>query len=181
MNSNHHNQRPNRLNHRRRSIRLKGYDYSQNGAYFVTICTRNHELIFENERIRKIVEEKWLNTEKIRHNVIIDEFVVMPNHLHGIVIIEGGVGAYGNTPLHGEFKSPSQTLGAIMRGFKAASALKINIIRNTPRKPVWQRNYYDHIIRNDLYLSEKRKYIKDNPLKWDIDEDNPMCIRLARK
>jgi REP element-mobilizing transposase RayT len=84
--------------HHRRSIRLKGYDYSQSGAYFVTICTHNRGLLFEEEEVKKILDKEWLNTGRIRQNVILGEFVVMPNHLHGIIMITQGVGAYCDTP-----------------------------------------------------------------------------------
>ena len=84
----------------RKSIRLKGYDYSQKGAYFITICAYNRELLFENEEAKRILEKEWLNTRDIRRNVVIDEFVVMPNHLHGIIVITDSVGAYCDTPLH---------------------------------------------------------------------------------
>jgi len=158
--------------HNRRSPRLPEYNYSQNGAYFVTICTHNRKLFFEDERIKKIIETEWLNTSRIRRDVIIDEFVIMPNHLHGIIIIQRCKGVC-NTPLRPQFRSPSKTIGSIIKGFKAATTSKINKIHHTSGLPVWQRNYYDHIIRNELDLSEKRKYICENPLKWNIDEYNP--------
>ncbi len=159
--------------HYRRSIRLKGYDYSQKGAYFVTICAYNRELLFEDEGTKRILEKEWLSTRDIRQDVVIDEFAVMPNHLHGIIVITDGVGAYCNTPLQNRFKSPSKTVGAIIRGFKSTTTKQINLVRNTPRSPIWQRNYYDHIIRNEYELNKIREYIQNNPLKWDLDKENP--------
>jgi putative transposase len=130
-------------------------------------------MLFKNEHIKTIVEREWLKTFEKRPDVIIDEYVIMPNHLHGIVIINNPVGAYSHTPLRPIFKSPSRTLGAIIRGFKASSTLKINIYRNTPRLPVWQRNFYEHVIRNDNDLYDVRKYIQENPTTWDDDKYNP--------
>ncbi len=164
------------INHRR-SFRLREYDYSQPGAYFITICTHNREYLFGNvvdgkmvlNEFGKIVEQCWLETEKMRNGVIVDAFVIMPNHLHGIIVItDDYVGAYCNTPLR-VFRSPSKTIGAIVRGFKSASTKRINQIRQTPGFPVWQRNYYEHIIRNEIELNRIRKYIIDNPLKWELD------------
>jgi REP element-mobilizing transposase RayT len=159
--------------HHRRSIRLEGYDYSQSGAYFVTICAYKRELLFENEETKRILEREWLNTRDLRQNAVIDEFVVMPNHLHGIIMITQGVGAYCNTPLQNRFKSPSKTVGSIIRGFKSTTTRQINLLRETPGNPIWQRNYYDHIIRNEYELNKIREYIQNNPLKWDLDKENP--------
>ncbi len=177
MNMHRQSNKYNKQKHHRRSLRLKGYDYSQNGAYFVTICTYNKELLFEDNRIKNIVEDEWLNTPKRRRNIILDEYVIMPNHIHGIIIIENRVGAYCDTPLQSGFRSPSRTLGSIIRGFKASSTKKINIIRNSLGIPVWQRNYYEHVIRNETDLYDTRRYIRENPLKWDLDENNPNNFR----
>jgi len=160
--------------HHRRSIRLKGYDYSQSGAYFVTICTHNRELLFFVEGVRRILDKEWLKTGCIRQNVILDEFVVMPNHLHGIIVVPpGNVGAYSHTPLQKGFESPSRTIGAIIRGFKSTTTRQINLFHNTPRIPIWQRNYYDHIVRNEDEMNKIREYIQNNPLKWCLDRENP--------
>jgi REP element-mobilizing transposase RayT len=162
--------------HRRKSIRLKGYDYSKEGAYFITICTNRRGLYFDNEEIKRIVEKEWLNTMHIRQNVILDEFVVMPNHLHGIIVIIHNVRAYCNTPLQNQFKSPSKTIGAIVRGFKSVATKEISKLNKTPGIPVWQRNYYEHIIRNEKELTKIRAYIQNNPLKWSLDRENPNRI-----
>jgi len=158
---------------------LKGYDYSENGAYFITVCAKNRELLFEEEGVKRILNQEWLNTGLIRQNVILNEFVVMPNHLHGIIIITQGVGAYGNvgayryTPLQNRFRSPSKTVGAIIRGFKSTTTKQINLFHKTPGIPIWQRNYYEHVIRNEGELNKTREYIRNSPLKWDLDKDNP--------
>ncbi|MCP4581380.1 MAG: transposase [candidate division Zixibacteria bacterium] len=183
----------------RRSRRLPEYDYGLNGAYFVTICTRDIQMLFDDSRIKRIVEDEWLATTKRRGNVIIDEYVVMPNHLHGIIVFTNPwphPGAYVgdrtvrmrsgttqppgvcDTPLQHRsekraLKSTSQTLGAIIRGFKAASTGKIRRILGKSGLCVWQRNYYEHIIRNDQDLHDIRKYINDNPLKWELDKYAP--------
>ncbi len=177
--------------HHRRSIRLKGYDYSQTGMYFITICTQNRECIFGEivndgngmkicvlNEYGKIAEKEWIKTAEIRPDVRIDTFVIMPNHLHGIIrIIADSVGAYCNTPRQEElraevpyaslFKSPSKNIGAIVRGYKASVTKQINILRNQPGVPVWQRNYYEHIIRDEESYSRISEYIKYNPLKWN--------------
>jgi putative transposase len=157
----------------RRPIRLKGYDYSQSGAYFVTICAHRRGLLFEEDEVKKILGKEWLNTERIRQNVVLDEFVVMPNHLHGIIVITHEVGAYCYTPLQKGFRSPSKTVGAMIRGFKSTTTRQINLFHNTPGIPIWQRNYYEHIIRNEDELNKIREYIQNNPLKWDLDKENP--------
>jgi len=108
--------------------------------------------------------------------VLIDEYVIMPNHFHGIVIINH-VGAYGDTPLQSQtnvqFKYPSKTIGAIVRGFKSAVTKQINQIRQTPGYPVWQRNYFERIICNYKELCSIRQYIFENPINWEDDEN---CI-----
>ncbi len=177
----------------RRSIRLKNYDYSQSGAYFVTICTQNHICLFgdivEGEMILndlgRIVQEEWIKTEQLRPNVSCGKFVVMPNHFHGILIINEsrrGVLQYARTSTQyaptrqyapTEFKSPSQTIGAIVRGFKSTVTKQINQIRQTPGQKCWQRNYYEHIIRNDDDYQRINEYIENNPLKWALDVLNP--------
>lgn len=156
----------------RRSLRLNGYDYAQAGAYYVTLCAYQRQLIFNDTRIRKIVEDEWVNTATVRKDIVIDEFVVMPNHLHGIIIIRYNDMISRRGELHSPhgFKSPSKTIGAVIRGFKASSYRKINLALNVSNYPVWQRNYYEHVIRNEADLFEKRKYIIANPAKWNEDE-----------
>ncbi|MBI5187280.1 MAG: hypothetical protein HZA01_16360 [Nitrospinae bacterium] len=123
--------------HHRRSIRLKEYDYARNGAYFVTICAHNHQCLFGeivNGEMQlgdfgQIVHAEWLQTAKLRSNVVLDVFVVMPNHFHAIFIINDGRGvlpyAPASAPAPANFRSPSQTVGAIVRGFKSAATKKI--------------------------------------------------------
>jgi REP-associated tyrosine transposase len=124
-------------------------------------------------RFWEIVQQEWGNSAQIRPEIIFDEFIIMPNHLHGIVIINqlsaDTVGAHGRAPLHRKPRS----LGSFITGFKSIVTKGINEIRLTPCSPVWQRNYYEHIIRNDYALAKIREYIHYNPLKWDLDRDNP--------
>jgi len=190
----------------RKSIRLKEYDYSQAGEYFITICTYNHECtlgeIVDGEiklnEIGRILEEEWLRTAIIRSNILIDSYVIMPNHIHGIIILNEDITvganchsprnkiqndlinnrAYIDTPLQNSFHSPSKTIGAIVRGFKSITTKRINKIRNTVGNPVWQRNYYEHIIRNDKELNNIRDYIANNIIQWSFDTENPQNIPL---
>ncbi|MDP2681641.1 MAG: transposase [Deltaproteobacteria bacterium] len=168
--------------HHRRSIRLKNYDYSRAGAYFVTVCVQNRECLFgdiDNGEMRlnefgRVVENEWLKTKDIRGNVKLDYYIIMPNHFHGILVINDcrGVLQYAPTASR-KFRSPSQTIGAIVRGFKSAITKHINETRNNPGCPVWQRNYYEHIIRNEKSMNKIREYITKNPLNWTTDIEHP--------
>ena len=163
--------------HHRRSIRLKGYDYSQAGGYYLTIVTQNRECLFGEILDGKIILNKyglivktiWNDLPNHYNHIKLDEYVIMPNHIHGIVIINDDVGA-GFKPAptikrHG--------LPEIVRGFKTFSSRRINQYRNTPGQKLWQRNYYEHIIRNDDELNRIREYIINNLLKWETDRNHP--------
>ena len=160
--------------YRRKSIRLKGYDYSQNGAYFVTICTQHREHLFGRivdgkmmlNHAGKIAQNELQKTLTIRKNMDIYCFVIMPNHIHFIVVI---VGAYCNTPLPVQFISPSNNLGSMIRGYKSTVTKQINKFRKTPKRSIWQRNYYEHIIRNAKSLGQISEYIFANPKNWEND------------
>ncbi len=171
--------------HHRRSVRLKEYDYSQPGAYFVTICSWLRAFIFgeivngkmELNEYGMVLEREWLNINNGRHNIDLDQFVVMPNHMHGIVVINGrGVLQYD--PANNELQPSSQTIGSIIRRYKSATARQINIIRSTPGMPVWQRNYFEHIIRNEIEMDNIWEYIRNNPVRWAFDKDNPINIQI---
>ena len=164
--------------HHRHSIRLPEYDYSLPGAYFITIAAHKKQKLFGevmNGEMRLnefggIVESEWLKTPQIRPEIELGVYVIMPNHFHAIVIIKDqGVGAYGHTPLPVEFASPSRTIGALIRGFKGTVTRSINLTRQTPARPVWQRNYYEHIIRNEAEYLQISEYILANPLVWTTD------------
>jgi putative transposase len=167
----------------RRSIRLKGFDYSQAGAYFVTIVAWRREMLFgdvvDGEVILnewgEIVREEWERTAIVRANVELGEYVVMPNHVHGILIfVDDGVEV---THVGGNRRVPPtlqpNSLGAVIGQFKSIVTKRINRLQNVAGRPVWQRNYYEHIIRNDLEWENIHRYIESNPSMWAEDEENP--------
>jgi putative transposase len=162
---------------RRRSIRLPGHDYSSPGAYFVTICAHGKECIFDVPESRNAVEEAWRQIPFHSPNAGLDESVVMPNHVHGVLWILGRnvVGAQHAAPLPATRTVAVKpgSLGAIVRSFKSAAAKRVNEVRHTPGARVWQRNYYERVIRNEDELSSVREYIHLNPLKWELDRENP--------
>lgn len=168
-------------NHRK-SIRLDGYDYSQPGGYFITINTYQHielfgEITEQGMRLNNfghIVQEEWLQTEIIRPAIILDEFVIMPDHMHAILFITENdnasvVGAHSCAPLP-EYNQilirPPRSLGSIISGYKSKVTSRINALRGTPGEPVSQRNYYEHIIRSEKELDDIRIYIQGNPDAW---------------
>jgi putative transposase len=179
--------------HRRRSIRLKGYDYSEAAAYFVTICTHSRECLFgdvvDGEMLLNdaghVVHRTWNDLPVKYPSIGIDEFVVMPNHVHGIVMIVGAplVGAHSSSAEigNGEIRAgtrPAPTLGDVVGAFKSITTHQYaDGVRqkNWPsfNAKLWQRNYYEHIIRSKEEMNRIRGYIIDNPVKWDQDEDNP--------
>jgi len=175
--------------HRRRSIRLAGYDYSRTGAYFVTVCTQNRACLFGDiaggeMRLNvagEIVRDEWLRTGSIRSNVVLDAFVVMPNHFHAVIFLTE-CRRRGDRRVAPTAAGPvPQSIGAIMAGSKSAAAKRINAMRNTPGLPVWQRNYYEHVIRNDSSLNRIREYIMANPVRWDDDEENLHGKKIEQK
>jgi len=171
--------------HHRRSIRLKDYDYSQAGAYFLTICTYNREctlgdvvdgVIVLND-FGKIVESVWSDLPKHYSDVRLDAFIIMPNHVHSIIFIVGANVRAGFKPAPTTNKR--HPLSELVRGFKTFSSRCVNEIRGLSGTPVWQRNYYEHIIRNEKDLNEIREYIVNNPTKWEMDEENPRNIKVG--
>ncbi len=169
---------------RRRSIRLKEYDYSREGAYFVTICTHNRECIWGDivegqmhlNDLGREVEIQWLQTAEVRPNVILDAFVIMPNHFHGIFFIQDTLRA---TQRVAPTKKPrpsgpiSGSVGAIVAQFKSRVTKRLNVLRKKPGVPVWQRNYYEHVIRDEDDLNRIREYIDYNHVSWMEDENYP--------
>jgi putative transposase len=161
--------------HQRRSIRLRDYDYAQTGAYFVTVCTEGRQCLFgqvEDGTVRlngwgRIVHETWSDLPNHYPHVELDAFVIMPNHVHMVVVLADPVGA-GFKP------APTKRHGLpeIMRAFKTFSSRRINERRATPGASLWQRNYYEHIIRNAESLNRIRQYIADNPASWAFDQEN---------
>ncbi len=190
--------------HHRQSIRLKEYDYSQEGGYFVTIVAWQREFLFGNiqngemvlNKIGKIVEWEWLELPKRLSYIELGAHMVMPNHFHGILFICENVGAtrqgktahvpnqespqtntsvrMGGSPLpHGP--NPA-SLGAIIAQFKSRVTKRIWKFPEFKETPIWQRNYYEHIIRDEKDLQNKTEYIEANPLLWEQDEENPVNI-----
>lgn len=169
----------------RKQIRLKRYDYSQQGCYFVTVCAQNRECIFGNivgvgrdrpemvlNELGKITQFVWESLPK-HHSVELDQFQIMPNHVHMIIIITGAsrraVGGSRPAPT-AEYKP---TLGFIVGLFKSEITKQIRIIMDNPEFPIWQRNFYEHIVRNESELNKIRVYIKTNPEMWNRDRNNP--------
>ena len=171
--------------HHRRSIRLKNYDYRQSGAYFITICIQNRECLLggiENRCITlneygRAVEQTWLNVPHHFVNVEIDAAVVMPNHFHGIVILRNPTTPKAlmsdAIPSITRSKVINPSLGQVVAYFKYQSTKRINNMRNTHGIKVWQRNYYERIIRNEVALATIRAYIATNPEKWIVDKLHP--------
>lgn len=181
--------------HHRKTIRIKNYDYSAFGYYFVTICAKNKieyfgKIIDDKMALNifgRIIVDEWIKTKDIRSNIELDEFIVMPNHVHGIVVFRRGVShtpnstniesGYGGIWKNNstKFHSPSDNLGAMIRGFKSAATQQIN--QQIKERQIniffqWQRNYYERIIRNEDELNKIRKYIIENPMKWAAEKDN---------
>ena len=175
----------------RQSIRLKNYDYSQAGAYFVTLCSYQKECLFGKVNgqnviltgVGKIIHEEWYKSANIRQEITLDTFVIMPNHIHGIVFINNSestsianVGARGPSPLQGGKPvagTGKKPLGSFVGGFKSACTKRVNELRRTPSVPLWQRNYYEHVIRSENALFQIRRYIQENPKCWLEDDENP--------
>ena len=160
------------------SVRLSGFDYSSSNWYYVTICTHEREYLFgkiidsvgarpaspaytmELNNAGKIIQSTW-ELLPSHHNIKLDAFQIMPNHVHGVITIN----KTGEAGL-----APTQTLGSIIGSFKSKCTKEIRISLNNPSMIVWQRNYYEHIIRDDGELTHIRKYIKDNPKNWITDK-----------
>ena len=163
-------------------MRLPDYNYSMSGYYFITVCAKNRENIFGEIINNKIVLSAfghlikwyWKQIAKIKNNVILDAFIIMPNHFHGIVIIKpsSAVEAIHELPLRGRAKRRRMILPKIIGKFKMNTAKQINQYRYTLGLPVWQPNYYEHIIRNEQELFRIREYIKNNPKNWKRDSNN---------
>ncbi|MBU1104656.1 hypothetical protein KJ664_02010 [Patescibacteria group bacterium] len=190
-------QKIDKFKYNRRSIRLKEYDYSQNGWYFVTICTQNRKCLFgeipfvgadqcvcPNPVVRlntagNIVNKWWLELKNKFTNVELDEYVVMPNHIHGIINIVSGAHPLGAHPLgaHPLGAHTGAPLQEIIQWFKTMSTNEyIRLVKSGALPPfeksVWQRNYYEHIIRTKNELNRIQFYIKENPAMWERDRNN---------
>jgi putative transposase len=164
----------------RRSIRLSGYDYSQPGAYFLTLCTQDRACLFgeivDDEMwandMGLIVAECWLDISNHFPNAELDKYVIMPNHIHGIVnIIRARHAVPQPMPPYEQFGRPvSGSIPTLVRSFKSAVTNSINKLRKSPRQTIWQRNYWEHIVRDEIELHHLLEYIRDNPIKWTLDK-----------
>jgi len=163
--------------HRRKSIRYPKYDYARDGAYFMTVCARDMKCLFgdikngkmEPNEAGEVARLCWREIPKHYPFVVLDEFVVMPNHVHGIIGIQKKMRANNHSPLQMQNQiqkqkaGTSKTVGAIVRGYKIGVTKLLG-------KSIWQRNYWEHIIRDDEDLNRIREYIINNPLNWELDE-----------
>ncbi len=187
--------------HNRRSIRLQNYDYTKEGAYYITICTSDKRLLFGTvnheslllNRLGQIAEQCWLEIPDHSTKVTIDYYILMPNHFHGILFIaepptDSNVLIHSNTvrALHvgdSDFNGTApcadgvrvpyvipRSLGSIVRSYKSAVSRLAHGLPEFKTTPIWQRNYYEHVIRDEDDLYVKRNYILNNPLQWELDE-----------
>ena len=167
----------------RRSIRLPDFDYRTPAGYFVTICTAGRRTLFgsvvdgcmRTSRFGEIVRDEWFRTARIRPGVLLleEEFVVMPNHVHGIIWLTEEPSPAPNPSGSGRPRLMPRSVGAIVGAFKSAVARRINQERGSPGAAVWQRNYWERIIRSDRELERIRTYIAENPLRWHEDSFYP--------
>jgi REP element-mobilizing transposase RayT len=153
--------------HHRRSIRLPDYDYSSAGAYFITVCTQDRRFFLDRENVRGAVLDAWSGIPQRFPSVALDAFVIMPNHVHG-VLLWGAASSAPTAPL-----APTPLLGEVMRAFKSLSGIEGNRLLGRSGVPFWQRNYYEHVVRDDDEPNQIREYIINYPAMWNSDPDNP--------
>lgn len=170
----------------RRSLRLKHYDYNQSGLYFITTCVQNRECLFGEissseptiilNEYGLIVQEWWQKIPEHFPDTVLDLFVVMPNHFHGLIQVQYNNDRATHKAIalqSQEFFNKKTYLGKIMAYFKYQSTKIINQRRDTPGQKLWQRNYYEHIVRNERSLEILRNYICNNPNSWNHDQLHP--------
>ena len=172
---------------RRRSLRLKDYDYTQSGAYFVTICAQRKSCLFGrivNDAMQlndagEMIQQVWHELPSHYPGVDIDAFVVMPNHVHGIIVLESEPGQAPGAALTDQ--GSTMSLGDVVHRFKSLTTaqyrhgVKTKGWRTFPRQ-LWQRDYYEHVIRNEEELNRIRQYIIANPVQWALDRENPSGV-----
>jgi putative transposase len=179
---------------RRRTLRVRGYDYTQGGAYFITICTRDRKCLLgkvcdgmvQLNETGRLVESVWLKTASVRPEIALDAYVVMPNHFHAIFFIHESPGEAGTThrvaptknrpaavgKTHRPTGPKPRSVGAIIAQFKSLVTKHLNLTQQNLDGSVWQRNYYEHVIRDEKSLNYIREYIATNALRWDLDREN---------
>ena len=167
---------------RRKGVRLEHYDYSQDGAYFVTVCTHNSVNLFGNINLEcrgtaccalnkcgMVVERCWLDIPNHFAHVVLDEYIIMPNHMHGIVVIQAPDTAC-RVPTYEKYGKPVHgSLSTVIRSFKSAVTKQIHEL-STDADNIWQRSFHERIIRHENELNRIRNYIVTNPLNWQTDE-----------
>lgn len=179
-------QNPTALPHRKQ-LRLRGYDYAFPGVYFVTICSAGKRPVFGSvnegktvlSSIGEIVRSEWIALAERFAGLVLDEFVIMPNHLHGVLAFVGDAGGASpsptttNTAMSPGRASPSPTLFEVIGAFKSISTIKVNKLMGRRGVPLWQRSYYEHIVRTGEDVRKIQRYILENPLMWSLDPENP--------
>jgi putative transposase len=165
--------------HHRRSYRLKDYDYAQGGCCFVTVCVQNRLCLFGEvieSRVRlngagELINRMWIALPERFPSVALDDWVIMPNHVHGLIVLEGGQRARADT-------RPAPTLGDVMSAYKSETTVAYGKgVKDLGWQPfegkLWQRDYFDHIVRSEADLERIREYIAFNPGRWEEDRENP--------
>ncbi|MGE4157876.1 MAG: transposase [Planctomycetota bacterium] len=184
---------------RRKSLRLPGFDYTTANPYFVTVCVQRRECLFgeigggamHENIVGRMVRATWDELPQRFPHLTLDAFVVMPNHVHGILFLNLSVAgaelalpsnasrlpnAGGASPA----PTPKRSLGEVMGCFKSLSAISVNRHLGRLGYPLWQRNYYEHITRDETALEKFRGYIRSNPLRWENDKENPLASCVSR-
>lgn len=163
---------------RRNSLRLPSYDYRSPGGYFITICTYRRQFLFEQRVLCETAEQAWLDIPNHHPGVETDVFVVMPNHVHGILFLTDGDDLSSGDTLttftrEGRQYGASSSVATVVRSFKSRVARDAHVLLGTNGEKFWQRNYYEHVIRSERALQRIRQYIVDNPARWEFDAENP--------
>ncbi len=166
----------------RKSIRIKGYDYAQTAAYFVTLCTRKHSCllgqvingIVQLNGVGKLVDEEWQASAEIRTEIQLDNYVIMPNHLHGIVLINASAVEPPLNSLSSNLRTgtKARSLSSFIAGFKSAVTRRIKQLC-IDETSIWQRNYVERIICHEQDYYRIQQYIYNNPALWDLDPEHP--------
>ena len=173
--------------HHRRTLRLRGYDYSRAGVYAITICTYNRECLFGDvvdgkmflNDFDRIVLDEWNRIDLVHERIHLDVRVIMPNHFHGIIVLKQRKGAIRELPLPGDPRQRRRmTIPKLIGRFKMVTTKKVNDLRRTPGLKLWQRNYYERIVRDQREWNRLRQYIIHNPERWDTDAENPERIDI---
>ncbi len=177
----------------RQTLRLPDYDYSLPGAYFITICTQGKACVFGTvvddsvhlNNLGRMVDATWTELPTHCHGLHLDQFVLMPNHLHAVVFLSGSIDQ-NHPSIDGRTlrSAPTVALPGIIRRFKTVTTSRVRRDVHTfgwhpfPGR-LWQRNYYEHVIRNDDSLHRIREYIANNPTSWALDPENPSSTPRA--